>query len=166
MSDKPYFRFHPGAYERGEFTESDETCAVCKQACGWKFEGLIYAELDDDPIVCARCLAEGRLESVAPGYGLHDMDFESAPRPEFVAEIEKRTPGFSTWNAFTWPVRDGVPLAFVGYGADAAFKGVDAVTEAVTEAFAAYGVEEGNPTYALVFKTLEGEAYVAVVDYD
>ena len=162
MSEQPFFRFYPGAYsEGGPFERSDEICGVCQRPAGWLFIGVIYKAGEDDPIVCARCVADGSLDRVAPGYVLHDMDFSDAPDAELAREVEQRTPGFATWNAFVWPVQDGKPLAFMGYGSD-----VPEAKAAVAALFEEYDLENSDPANALVFKPLDGGGVVAVLDLD
>lgn len=166
MTDQPFFRFYPNAYaEGGPFEKSDEECGVCARPAGWLFTGVIYHESDDDPNVCARCIAEGGLSKVAPGYTLHDMQFADAPDAAMAEEIEQRTPGFATWNAFEWPVREGKPLAFMGYGSDPSLRTAEALA-AIAEVFADFSLEDADPSHALLFKTLDGDAYVAVLDLD
>ncbi|HVK80953.1 MAG TPA: CbrC family protein [Verrucomicrobiae bacterium] len=167
MSDKPTFRFHPDAYEHGCFEESDETCAACKRACVWKYISHIYAQPPDVEVVCARCIADGSLAKVVPDgdYSLHDLSFDDEPSEELMAEVEQRTPGFATYNPFVWPVRDGVPLAFLGFGEDDNL----AREHEVKTAIAALGKEMGSeiaPGDAMIFRTLDGAVYVATLDMD
>lgn len=165
MSDKPHFRFNPGAYERGTFEASDAECAGCERPCVWRFVGIVYAE-GAQPIVCARCIADGGLSRIVSDYCLHDMEFEDEVDADLADEVDRRTPGFSTFNPFTWPVRHREPLAFVGYGDDAALKtesGVIAALEALAEEMGNDDLAEG---YALIFKQLDGDEFVAVLDLD
>lgn len=165
MTDKPHFRFNPGAYERGAFEASEQACSACGQPCVWKFVGIVYTAAAQ-PIVCARCIADGGLARVVGDYSLHDMDFEDEVDADLADEVERRTPGFSTFNAFIWPVRHGEPLAFIGHGDDAELKakpGVVAALEALAEEMDDDDLAEG---YALIFKELEGDEYVAVLDLD
>ncbi|MFT3727180.1 MAG: CbrC family protein [Terricaulis sp.] len=166
MSDKPHFRFYPDAYaEGGPFEASDATCDVCQRAAAWLFIGVIYKEDDDDLNVCARCIADGSLRQRVPNYTLHDMEFSEAPEAAVAEEIEQRTPGFSTWNAFVWPVRNGTPLVFLGYGADTALQTVEA-EQAIRYAADEWEIDELDPQHALLFRTLDGEETIAVLDFD
>ncbi len=167
MTDKPHFRFHPDAYEHGVFEESDDTCSACGKPCVWKYTQHIYALPPDPAAICARCVADGNVAKAVPDgdYGLHDFSFDEEPSEELAREVEQRTPGFATFNPFVWPVRDGVPLAFLGFGADDALKGVAGVKAAV----AALGEEMGGDVAAgdaLIFKSLDGDDYVATLDLD
>lgn len=166
MTDKPFFRFHPDAYEHGVFEESDEVCGACGKPCVWKYAENIYTP-DPVPIVCARCIASGdAAKAMVDGeYGLHDFTFDEDPSDDLIAEIDQRTPGFSTFNPFVWPVRDGMPLAFLGFGEDKALAGKPAVMAAIAALAADMGAEVG-PSYALIFKALDSDVYVATLDLD
>ena len=166
MNDKPHFRFYPNAYaDGGPFEASDDMCGVCRRPAVWMFTGVIYKEGDDDVNVCARCIADGSLKKIAPNYSLHDMEFSEAPAPALAEEIEQRTPGFATWNAFSWPVKDGVPLAFIGYGSDETGQSADA-EQAIRFAADEWEIDELDPQHALLFRTLDGETIIAVLDFD
>jgi uncharacterized protein CbrC (UPF0167 family) len=118
-----------------------------------------------DPVVCARCIANGGLEAFMKGapFSFHDATLEGADR-ELEDEVMLATPGFPTFNPFRWPVLDGKPLAFIGHGDE---KAVWAIPEARAAITAAFGEPVDGPTsYALVFKEVDGERYVAEIDYD
>ncbi len=165
MTDKPHFRFNPGAYERGTFEASDAECAACGRPCVWRYVGIVYTE-GAQPIVCARCIADGGLSRVAGDYCLHDMEFEDDVDADLADEVDKRTPGFSTFNAFSWPVRHGEPLAFVGHGDDLALKGKPGVVAALEDLADEMDDDDIAEGYALIFKELEADEYVAVLDLD
>ena len=164
--DKPHFRFNPVAY-RHAFEASEESCGVCARACVWKYVGGIYMA-GDRPTLCARCLADGRLAAFLGDrhFQLHDVFLDDAD-PALEDEVLRRTPGVSCFNPFVWPVLDGKPLAFVGYGEDEALIAVPEVQAAIGEAFEELGwTFDGPSPYALVFKALDGPSYRAVVDLD
>lgn len=167
MSDAPFFRFHPGAYEHGCFEQSEETCAACGRACVWRYAGPIYAHPPEPGAICARCVADGNAaKAVADGgYSLHDLSFDVEPSEDLAKEVEQRTPGFATYNPFVWPVRDGTPLAFLGFGEDAELVG-DAKAKAAIAALAKEMGAEIAPVYAMIFRTLDGADYVATLDLD
>lgn len=167
MTDKPFFRFHPDAYEHGVFEPSDAPCSACGKACVWQYTQHIYALPPDPDAICARCVADGNVAKAVPegDYGLHDFSFDAEPSEALAAEVEQRTPGFATYNPFIWPVRDGAPLAFLGFGADANLAELIGVKLAI----AALGQDMGgeiDPDSALIFKSLEGDVYVATLDLD
>lgn len=164
--NKPHFRFNPVAYEHA-FEASEESCGVCSRACGWKYSGVVYMA-GDPPTVCARCIADGRLAAFLGDrhFQLHDVSLDDAD-PELEDEVLRRTPGVSSFNPFAWPVLDGEPLAFVGYGEDEALIALPEVRAAIGEAFQELGrTFDGPSPYALVFKALDGPLYRAVIDLD
>jgi uncharacterized protein len=164
---KPHFRFYPSAYEaKGVFKSSAEACGVCGEACGWRYTGNIYA-IKHPEIVCAVCIASGRLRTHLGNMQLHDVVLDGA-EAELERELLERTPGVSCFNPFAWPVVDGVPLAFIGYGDDSALQDIAAARDAVKRAGNECGIDDLEmPTpYALVFKTLDDERYEAAVDFD
>lgn len=164
--DHPHFRFNPVAY-RQAFEASEERCDVCARACVWKYSGALYMA-GDRPAVCARCIADGRLATFLGDrpFQLHDVFLDDAD-PALEDEVLRRTPGISCFNPFLWPVLDGRPLAFVGYGDDAALIALPEVQAAIGDAFVDLGWTFDGPTpYALVFRELDGPRYRAVVDLD
>jgi uncharacterized protein len=165
--DQPYFRFNPRAYEEGRsFERSHEVCDVCSSPCVWKYTGGIYAI--EEPIVCARCIANGELGKFFGDkhFSLQDIEMSGA-EPSLEKEVLQRTPGVACYNPFDWPVLDGKPLAFVGYGEDKDLLDIAAVRSAIEAAFGEIGRKFDGPTsYALVFKEIDGERYRAVVDFD
>ncbi|MFN7056795.1 CbrC family protein [Hyphomonas sp.] len=167
LENRPFFRFHPGAYDR-VFEPSDAVCVICEAPCVWRYTGSIYLARKPDP-VCARCIATGRIEAFAPGqFGqLHDADIAGASA-KLVQEVLQRTPGFDTYNPFEWPVVDGEPLAFIGHGDDPAVWKDPAVQAAINAMFNEAGWDHGDgpSPYALVFRSLRTGAFVAVMDLD
>lgn len=170
MTDnKPFFRFHPGAYEamRNCFVRSTDPCSLCGLPCVWLHVGRIYGPLD--PAVCARCIANGDLMKT---YGdlrfvFHDAQLDGAD-PALKAEVMQGTPGFSTFNPFRWPVLDGKPLAFFGHGEEKATWTDPAAEATVVRLYKdVLGVTLTGPTpYALVFREIDGPRYIAELDMD
>lgn len=167
MSDRPFFRFHPDAYEHGVFEESRETCSACGKPCVWKYNQHIYALPPEPKAICARCVADGSAAKAVPDgdYGLHDCEFDGETSDALAVEVEQRTPGFATYNPFIWPVRNGVPLAFLGFGADETLKGNRGIKAAIAQ-LTIEMESEFAPDYAMIFKTLDGDDYVATLDLD
>ena len=166
--DKPYFRFNPNACSVGrEFEASDGICDVCNSPCVWVYKGGIYTG-GEEPTVCARCIADGRLATYLNDahFQLHDIDVDDVD-PALEDELLRRTPGISSFNPFPWPVLDRKPLAFLGYGEDERLLSEPDVVTAIEEAFKELGWEFEGPTpYALIFKEVDGKRYRAVVDLD
>lgn len=166
---KPHFRFNPYAYAEGrDFVLTEEVCEVCGRPSVWKYTGCIYGAIDHQS-VCARCISNGALE-VHLGedeYDLHDITLVGAVA-EYERELLKRTPGVASFNPFDWPVVDGIPLAFIGYGEDERLLKIVDVQSAIRAAFSEIDADyNGSLTpYVLVFRELTGERYTAVIDLD
>lgn len=78
----------------------------------------------------------------------------------------QRTPGVACFNPFDWPVLDGKPLAFLGYGDEPGLSDQPDVRAAVAREFAVHGVEAEASPYALIFKEIDGSRYRVVLDSD
>lgn len=170
MTDQPVqFRFYPGAYSnRDVFEASDVSCGVCGNHSGWRYKGSIYGKQIQN--VCPACIANGKLAAVAGDahFTLHDIELEGVD-PDLSREVLQRTPGIACFNPYSWPVLDGFPLAFIGYGDDPAIIACTEAQRAIKQSFSAYNwdFEVGTSTpYALVFRELAGPRYQAVIDLD
>ena len=163
--DQPHFRFNPRAYEPGRaFEASDRICGHCARPCVWEHVAGYYAL--NRVTLCARCIAAGGLGEVLGGhYSFHDCEVADCD-PVLEAELMERTPGIACFNPFEWPVIDGVPLAFVGYGEEESLLAIPAGHAAMAAAFEDFGWDVGPSPYAMIFQTLDGETYRVVVDLD
>lgn len=163
-TDEPFFRFNPTAYgENRSLNLSQEICEVCSKPSIWKYTGNIYAATS--PTVCARCISGGQLKAFLNDdfFALHDIEIVGAA-PELEQELLQRTPGVACFNPFRWPVLDGIPLAFIGYGDEKeVVASLDART-AITDEFKKFGLIYEPSPCALVFKEVDGSRYCAVVD--
>jgi len=165
--DKPFFRFQPGAYERGALIASDKPCDVCSRPSVWLYDGSVYVP-GDPPAVCARCIADGGLSAFTRGrHVMHDAEFAEDADEALAMEVMQRTPGFATFNAFAWPVRDGKPMVYVGHGEEAGTWNNQAAAEAIRQLYEDEGDPFGGTTpYAIVFKELDGPQHLAIMDLD
>ncbi|WP_380872459.1 CbrC family protein [Sphingomonas sp. DBB INV C78] len=165
-ADQPLFRFNPGAYdEKRSLKPSQEICEVCSKPCVWTYTGNIYSLTT--PTVCARCIADGELEAFLRDdfFTLHDIEIDGAD-PSLEQELLKRTPGVACFNPFSWPVLDGIPLAFMGYGNEKDLIALPEVRAAMSEAFEGFGLKCAPSPYALIFKEVDGPRYRVVIDHD
>ena len=160
------FRFHPNAFTNENVFEPLEVkCEVCGKCSKWRYKGPVYGKKISN--VCPECIGNGKFCTVADAV-LHDIDLEKVD-PEVAEEILTRTPGVACFNPYQWPVIDGLPLAFIGYGDEPTFVSCIEAQKAIKAAFSFYGwnFEEGTATpYALIFKQLDGPRYQAVIDLD
>jgi uncharacterized protein CbrC (UPF0167 family) len=165
--DKPFFRFHPGAYERGAFIASRAACDVCERPSVWLYDSSIYIA-GAKPAVCARCVADGKLTEFLDGeHGMHDAEFGGEVDDELADEVMQRTPGFSTFNGFEWPVLGGKPMVFVGHGDEGDTWENPAAAAAIRKLYEDEGDPvDGTTPYAIVFKELDGSRHVAIMDLD
>ena len=163
----PHFRFYPGCYEDGTLKQTDEACVTCGEAGRWMFGGSIYSTSRDKP-VCAGCIADDRLAShYGAGFSMHDIDFDS-DAGEYEIEVLQRTPGFPIYNPITWPVKDGVPMAYQGVGDQKHFW-LDMDCRSAMQQFWRDNIGdelEGPAYHLLVFKTLDGETFGFALDLD
>lgn len=168
--DQPFFRFHPRAYEIGRtFDRANDPCDVCARACVGRYTGVIYTVREHEAVVCARCIADGRLATFLqePYCTLHDVVVLDGVAGSLAAELLQRTPRVSCFNPYPWPVLDGMPLPFIGYSDDRALVERVEVREAVADAFAELDLPDDQPTpYALVFREVGGDRWRAAVDLD
>jgi len=108
----PLFRFHPDPWQSGSVERSDATCAGCGRARGCIYTGPCYGEVDLDRQLCPWCIHDGTAHAKF-GTTFHDMTMPGDADPAALDEIELRTPGFTTFNPFDWPVCCGVPMAYL-----------------------------------------------------
>ena len=167
MKDQPHFRFNPNSYQGGRgFEQSQQMCDACSRPCVWRYVGNIYAT--ESPTVCARCIADGTLGKLlnSQHFSLHDIELHG-PDPELRDEVLQRTPGVASFNPFVWPVLDGNPLAFLGYGDEADLLLIPDVRSAIEGAFEELGWDFDGPSpHALIFKEVNGDRYRVSVDLD
>jgi uncharacterized protein CbrC (UPF0167 family) len=165
-ADQPFFRFYPYAYDDpAVFEHSGDRCDVCRRPCVWRYNGSLYATTE--PSVCARCITDGRLGAFLrePHHSLQDVEICGAD-PAMAEEVLQRTPGVASYNPFEWPVFDGKPLAFIGYGDNEAVIAAPGVKAMIEQAFADLGWTSIASRYALVFREVDGQRYRVVPDFD
>jgi|GEM_PF-1228695 len=190
MTDAPFFRFYPGAYDakHGQFERSDEDCDICGQTAIWLYKGVIYTS-GTSPSVCARCLHAGRIGAFLKqrddaetralrakhpdwsidSYSLQDIELEEEVSDEAHDELMLRTPSVASYNPFDWPVHDGLPMAWIGAGNDEGLIANTQIWQAMQAAWTAIWPDEtldGPTDYLLIFQSVEGHVYRAVVDLD
>jgi uncharacterized protein CbrC (UPF0167 family) len=165
---RPTFRFYPHCWEDGRFEASQDPCEVCGRPCGWRYVGDLMA-WNPPSRVCPRCLHDGALIDHLDdqhGYSCHDVDLPRGTPWPLVVEVTARTPSVTCFNPFPWPVHGDLPMAFVGNGDTPRMWDDLAAREAMQDtARAAWKLELTAPTpYLLVFRSLDGGTYRAILD--
>lgn len=168
---QPHFRFFPGAYQFGKdgeaiFKREEGPCHCCKKRDIYAYQLSVYWLRRDKPTLCAQCIADGRLDELlyeGDHYGMHDWQADGPVHDEeTVQEVDKRTPGFDTYNPFMWATLDGEPMAFMGYGDEEKWKYVPEALAAMREAND--GKDAFPSPYFLLFKQVSGERYRVTID--
>lgn len=113
MNDLPRLTYFDDPVAAKCFERSDAPCLCCGRVRGWLYTGVIYGRRDDEPRVCPWCVADG---SAARAWkdGIFNSIDENVPA-EVREEVEKRTPGFATWQTLIWPVCCRDACVFRGY---------------------------------------------------
>jgi uncharacterized protein len=109
----PTFRYHPDPVQSGSLVPSDAPCPVCGLDRGLSYVGPVYA-LDEVEDLCPWCIADG---TAAETFDAEFTDVEDAPSAvpaEVLAEIARRTPGFSGWQQEHWLYHCADGAAFLG----------------------------------------------------
>ncbi len=158
VSALPKFKYHPDPIATGSIVKSSRECAACHLIKGWTYDGPVYGEDLDGPILCPWCIADGtahRLlgaEFLDPlgvgGYG----DWDAVPQV-VVEEICFRTPSFNGWQEERWYTHCKDAAEFLGVVGAAELQALDHA------AYAAIALESG-------FTGRELEDYMAILDKD
>jgi len=111
----PHFRYHPDPVATGSVVESDVVCAACERARGYVYDGPVYGESADDPVICPWCIADGRAARVL-GVELTDVGIEvpAGISDAVLEELSTRTPGFTGWQQEHWLFHCDDAAAFLG----------------------------------------------------
>ncbi len=99
----PTFRYHPDPLKSGSIVQSQAACRACGQARGYIYTGPVYSEEELDDRLCPWCIADGSAhEKFDATFVDHTAFTEDVPET-VMAEITRRTPGFSAWQTEQWP---------------------------------------------------------------
>jgi uncharacterized protein len=117
--DLPKFKYYPDPVASGDIVESDAACACCGEARGYVYAGTVFADKDYNNCICPWCIADGSAhqklgatfieDGAVGGYG----DWDDVPE-EVAAEINERTPVFSSWQPTQWWTHCGDAAQFLG----------------------------------------------------
>lgn len=99
----PIFRYHPDPISTGAIQASDEVCGCCKRARGYVYRGGVYAQHDDEILLCPWCIADGNAAAKFHGsFNQVDSLIEHGVPASVVRELSERTPGYSSWQELVW----------------------------------------------------------------
>ena len=180
LRELPVFRYHPDPVGTGSLIASSQDCDACGQARGYVYDGPVYAE-DDQWTFCPWCIADGNAADMHDAGFTEAQDWGDGIPADVVAEVTRRTPGFSAWQPERWLTHHGDAAAFLGAcGIQELRKHGDGAIEAVRRFAAAEGdIAEGpgrdaylesldaagGPT-AYLFRCLRCEEFLAYCDDD
>ncbi|NNE86184.1 MAG: hypothetical protein HKN28_19640 [Alphaproteobacteria bacterium] len=109
----PTFTYFPDPVGNGCIVRKSAICHCCGEARNYMYTGPVHA-IEEVEEVCPWCIADG---SAAAKWSCSFSDMYNVPDgiPKDVAdEIEKRTPGFATWQGNTWLYSETDAMVFVG----------------------------------------------------
>lgn len=94
----PKFKYHPNLYNSNIVTFKNGIC----QCCGKEVKAYIdsmYSEEDID-CICLHCVADGSAAKKFDGTFIQYA--EQVNNPVAIEELEKRTPGYESWQGEHW----------------------------------------------------------------
>jgi uncharacterized protein len=108
----PSFRYYRDPIGDGTIEASGDACARCGRARGFLVTSLLYsATVTDDLRFCPWCVADG---SAAAEF---DGTFNSVAlgaSAEATDVVQRRTPGFLSWQDLDWPTHCGDVGVYLG----------------------------------------------------
>jgi len=115
MERLPVFRFHPDPIATGNVEASQNVCRCCGRARGYVYVGPVYAADELRGVLCPWCIASGEASDKFDAVFSDDHALVQAGLPpSTVAEVTRRTPGFTGWQQEAWLVHCGDACAFHG----------------------------------------------------
>jgi uncharacterized protein CbrC (UPF0167 family) len=83
MDELPTFRLFADPVGEGVFARTDEVCALCGRARGWKYVKSDYVWLEPDrPCVCPWCIADGTAAAQGMKFNIPNVRPEMRRRAE------------------------------------------------------------------------------------
>ena len=119
MDAIPSFPLFPDPTRERVFKKTTGPCGVCKQSRGVLYDGPIYGPAPaSDTQVCPWCIASGdagKLGAVFNDASVYSSQSEPARlNPADREIVEKRTPGFITWQGNHWVMCCGRACVYLG----------------------------------------------------
>ncbi len=113
MEKLPQFKYHPDPLRTGAVEESETECVCCHRKRGFIYVAGVYATGEYDELICPWCIADGsaakKFDATFYG-GLFDSQTPSEVRDE----INRRTPGYNSWQSEEWKTHCGDVCEFHG----------------------------------------------------
>jgi uncharacterized protein CbrC (UPF0167 family) len=115
MERLPVFRYHPDPVGTGNIQASQNQCRCCQRNRGYVYTGPVYAQDELREALCPWCIASGEAAEKFDAVFSDDQTLIKAGLPiDTVAEVTRRTPGFTGWQQEAWLVHCGDACAFHG----------------------------------------------------
>jgi uncharacterized protein CbrC (UPF0167 family) len=172
VDDLPRFPYFADPAAEGILKRRADPCPCCGLARGWIYTGPIYGAAGHPKFVCPWCIADG---SAAAKFGcvFNDAGYLGRPRPPVGPDIrlppdeqqaiERRTPGFTTWQGNHWMDCCGHACIYLGEASAEDLAGrwaaaVPSILEELTEwiedrrAKLIRGIRKGGGPCAYVFQ--------------
>ena len=137
----PTFRYHPDPVSTGSVKVSDTVCRCCGRARGAIYTASVYSRDELDDQICPWCIADGSAAAKFDASFCEDTArLRQAGVPDAVIEeVERRTPGFESWQGAAWLACCGDACEFHGDAPAAELRSVGAA--ALAEAFPDWGLD-------------------------
>jgi uncharacterized protein CbrC (UPF0167 family) len=104
-ASQPTFTYYEDPYSDGTIEESDVECAGCSRRRGLIATCVAYgADVPDEASFCPWCVADGTAHT---NFGAFFNEVDAGAATEAQQEVEFRTPGFDTWQDWSWPTHCG-----------------------------------------------------------
>jgi uncharacterized protein CbrC (UPF0167 family) len=103
MTDEglPTFRYYRDPLGDETIVESEAKCAGCERERGFIVDSPAYsATVARDARFCPWCVADG---TAADKFNAHFNQVEPGASADATSTVERRTPGFPTWQDLAWP---------------------------------------------------------------
>ena len=109
----PVFEYFPDPLSNGCVIEKEAECVCCGQVREHMYVGPIYCS-DDITEVCPWCISSGEA-ALKLSASFNDVYAVPNGVPRRIVEIiDRRTPGYETWQGNRWLFSDTDALIFVG----------------------------------------------------
>ncbi|MFC7441762.1 CbrC family protein [Laceyella putida] len=110
-NELPSFRYHPDPQQTGVIEKENIICEACGQPSEYNYVGPFYS-VEDVEQICPWCIKDGTAAKKFDGS--FQQDFDCIDNQEAIEELDKRTPGYFSWQGGYWPSHCGDFCAFIG----------------------------------------------------